>query len=57
MHYPPATYLIITYAVIWIGFFAYLGWIALRMRGLRTELETVRDLVEEHESGANTLVD
>ena len=46
---PDATYLIIAYAVIWIGFFAYLGWIALRLRGLRTELETVRELVDERE--------
>ena len=57
MHYPPATYLIVTYAVIWIGFFAYLGWIALRMRGLRTELETVRELVEEQENASSTVVD
>ncbi len=57
MHTPPATYLIITYAVIWVGFFAYLGWIALRMRGLRTELETVRELVEDHENATNSLVD
>ena len=57
MHTPPATYLIITYAVIWVGFFAYLGWIALRMRGLRTELETVRDLVEDRENGTDSLVD
>jgi CcmD family protein len=49
LHTPDATYLIIAYAVIWIGFFAYLGWIALRLRGLRTELETVRELVDERE--------
>ena len=49
VHTPDATYLIIAYAVIWIGFFAYLGWIALRLRGLRTELETVRELVNERE--------
>ncbi len=49
MHNPEATYLIIAYAVIWIGFFAYLGWLMLRLRGARTELETVRELVEEHQ--------
>jgi CcmD family protein len=49
MHNPEATYLIIAYAVIWIGFFAYLGWLTLRLRGARTELETVRELVEEHQ--------
>ena len=50
MHTPDATFLIIAYAVIWLGFFAYIGWIALRLRGVRTELETVRELVEERES-------
>jgi CcmD family protein len=49
MHTPEATYLIIAYAVIWIGFFAYLGWLTLRLRGARTELETVRELVEERQ--------
>ena len=49
LHTPDATYLIIAYTVIWIGFFAYLGWIALRLRGLRTELETVRELVDDRE--------
>jgi CcmD family protein len=49
LHTPDATYLIIAYAMIWIGFFVYLGWIALRLRGLRTELETVRELVDERE--------
>ena len=28
----------------------YVGWIALRMRGMRTELETVRELVEERDA-------
>jgi len=49
MHTPEATYLIIAYAVIWIGFFAYLGWLTLRLRGARTELETVRELVQERQ--------
>jgi CcmD family protein len=49
LHTPDATYLIIAYAVIWIGFFGYLGWIALRLRGLRTELETVRELVDDRD--------
>jgi CcmD family protein len=47
MHTPDATYLIIAYAIVWIGFFAYLGWLTLRLRGARTELETVRALAEE----------
>jgi CcmD family protein len=42
-------FLIAAYIVVWLGFFAYLGWLALRMRGVRTELETVRALVDEHD--------
>ena len=44
-----ATFLVLAYAVAWIGLLAYLGWIALRVRGVRTELETVRALVETHD--------
>jgi hypothetical protein len=43
------TYLVVTYAVLWLGMLAYLGWIALRLRGVRTEVEAVRDLVAERE--------
>lgn len=48
------TYLVITYIIMWVGVLAYLGWIALRMRGVRTELEAVRELVREHEESANS---
>ena len=48
------TYLVITYIIMWVGVLAYLGWIALRMRGVRTELEVVRELVREHEESANS---
>lgn len=41
------TYLVIAYIVMWAGVLVYLGWIALRMRGVRTELEAVRELVRE----------
>lgn len=41
------TYLVVTYAVLWLGMLAYLGWIALRTRGLRTEVESLRDQIEE----------
>jgi len=41
------TYLVMAYVVIWLGLLAYVGWTALQVRGVRTELETVRDLVEE----------
>lgn len=43
------TVLVVAYAVIWLGLLTYIGWIALRMRGIRTELDTVRALVEERD--------
>ena len=43
------TSLVIAYIVMWAGVLVYLGWIALRMRGVRTELESVRELVRERE--------
>ncbi len=46
------TYLVVTYAVLWLGMLAYLGWIALRMRGVRTEVEAVRELLDERERGS-----
>jgi CcmD family protein len=45
-----APYVVAAYALIWLGLLAYVGWIGLRLRGVRTELETVRELVEEHGS-------
>ena len=48
-----STYLVIAYAVIWVGLLAYLGWIALRVRGVSAELETVRDLVNAHDHPAS----
>ena len=48
------TYLVIAYIIMWAGVLAYLGWIALRMRGVRTELESVRELVREREQETNT---
>ncbi len=46
-----AWYLIAAFSVVWVGLIAYLGWIALRIRGVRLELETTRALVEEREAG------
>jgi CcmD family protein len=46
-----AGYLIAAFSVVWVGLIAYLGWIALRIRGVRLELETTRALVEEREVG------
>ena len=47
------TYLVIAYIVMWAGLLVYLGWIALRMRGVRTELEAVRELVRERDHSAS----
>jgi hypothetical protein len=41
-----ATLLIIGYALIWLGLLAYVGWLALRMRGVRAEVEAARELLE-----------
>jgi CcmD family protein len=46
-----AGYLIAAFSVVWVGLIAYLGWIALRIRGVRLELETTRALVEERAAG------
>jgi CcmD family protein len=42
-------YLVAAYAIIWLGVFGYLGWIALRLRGARAELAVVEELVREQE--------
>ncbi|HEX8996171.1 MAG TPA: hypothetical protein VF812_09075 [Ktedonobacterales bacterium] len=44
-------FLIITYAIVWLGLMAYLGWITLRMRGVRAEVESARELLEERQRG------
>jgi hypothetical protein len=44
------TFLIITYAVVWLGLMAYLGWIALRMRGVRADVESARELLNERQN-------
>ena len=40
-------YLVAAYAVAWIGLFVYLAVVALRIRGVRTELAAVEELVRE----------
>lgn len=45
--------LVAAYAVIWLGLLGYVGWLALRLRGVRAELDTVRVLVEERERQAD----
>ena len=44
---PGTGYLVAAYLVCWVGFFSYLGWIALRMHGVRTEIETLKELTAE----------
>jgi CcmD family protein len=43
------SFLVVAYGIVWLALLGYLGWIALRIRGVHTELETVRELVEARE--------
>jgi CcmD family protein len=45
----PSIYLIIAYAVVWLGLFIYLAVVAMRMRAVRTELAAVEELVREYQ--------
>jgi CcmD family protein len=40
-------YLVAAYAIAWVGLFAYLAVVMLRIRGVRTELAAVEELVRE----------
>jgi len=40
-------YLIIAYAIIWLGLFAYLAFLSMRIGGVQTELAAVEELVRE----------
>ena len=42
-------FLAAAYIVVWIGLLIYLGFIALRMRGVRTELVAIEELVREQQ--------
>ncbi|WP_376794378.1 CcmD family protein [Thermogemmatispora sp.] len=44
-------YMVIAYALVWAGLFAYLAFVALRIRAVRTELAAIEELVREHEAG------
>jgi hypothetical protein len=44
-----SNYLIAFYAIAWIGLFAYLAVVMFRIRGVRTELAAVEELVREHQ--------
>ncbi|HAE82208.1 MAG TPA: hypothetical protein DDW33_11255 [Ktedonobacter sp.] len=43
------SYLIAAYAIVWVGLFVYLGVVMLRIRGVRTELAAVSELVREQQ--------
>jgi len=42
-------YLVAVYAVVWVGLFIYLTVVMLRIRGVRTELAAVEELVREQQ--------
>ena len=42
-------YLILAYAVVWLGLFVYLAVVTMRMRAVRTELAAVEELVREYQ--------
>jgi CcmD family protein len=41
------SYLVAAYSIVWLGLFAYLAFVVLRIRGVRTELAAVEELVRE----------
>lgn len=48
------TYLVAAYIVVWVGLLLYLGAITLRMRGVRTELAAIEELVREQMEKENS---
>jgi len=47
-------FLVAAYAIFWIALLVYVGWIALRLRGVRTDLEAVREMVDERERASDS---
>jgi len=47
------TYLVAAYIIAWVGLFAYLAVVMLRIRGVRTELAAVEELVREQDEKRN----
>lgn len=43
------TYLVAAYAIAWIGLFAYLAFLTMRVRGVHTELAAVTEMVREQQ--------
>ncbi len=46
-------YLVAAYAIAWIGLFIFLAVLVLRIRGVRTELAAVEQLVREQQEKQN----
>ncbi len=46
-------FLVAAYAIFWVALVVYIAWIALRLRGVRTDVEAVRELVEERDQAAS----
>jgi CcmD family protein len=42
-----SSYLVVAYAIVWLGLFAYLAFLSMRIRGVQTELAAVEELVRE----------
>jgi CcmD family protein len=47
------SYLVAAYAIAWAGLFAFLAFIMLRIRSVRTELAAVEELVREQNEKEN----
>ena len=46
-------YLVAAYGIAWVGLFAYLAVVMLRIRGVRTELAAIEELVREQSEKSN----
>ena len=46
-------YLVAAYAIVWVGLFIFLAVLMLRIRGVRTELAAVEQLVREQQEKQN----
>ncbi|MGH2496449.1 MAG: CcmD family protein [Ktedonobacteraceae bacterium] len=46
-------YLVAAYIIVWVGLFAYLAVVMLRIRGVRTELAAVEELAREQNEKRN----
>lgn len=47
-------FLVAAYIVVWLGLLVYLGFITLRVQGVRTELAAVEELVREQRKSDET---